>query len=210
MAGSATIPTWLELFGTLDTKDADPGLLRTAPAAYLADLLQLLYDRFDTTDFTKRRPDIASQIKLNGDQSFTLKRQLDIVNGLLGDRISSQQNITPADAVLAAAQQPFLLPFEYQHERIRQILLLLRTPYRDLYSSFASQVDVDVLARERLGLSPARAATIVQDLAGDKQNSALRTVSRQTSSCPFSSISNGFVRPPSLMGLRYVFCFSRS
>lgn len=168
MAGSATIPTWLELFGTLDTKDADPGRSLTAPAAYLADLLQLLYDRFDATDFTKRRPDIASQIKLNGDQSFTLKRHLDIVNGLLGDRISSQQNNTPADTVLAAAQQPFLLPFEYQHERIRQILLLLRTPYRDLYSSFASQVDVDVLTRERLGLSPARAATIVRDLAGDK------------------------------------------
>src|SRR5262249_37935188 len=134
----------------------------TAPAAYLADLLQLLEDRFDASDFRRRRPDIMAQISLNGEQSFSLVRQLDIVNRVLRDSIAALAN-KPADDVLAAAQHPFVLPVEYQHERIRQLLLLLRTPYRDLYTPFAQHVDVDVLARERLGLSPARAATVVQD-----------------------------------------------
>ncbi len=169
MAGSATIPTWAELFGSLDTRAADAGRSLNSPAAYLADLLQLLEDRFDPTDFNTRRPDIASTILLNGDQSFTLERQLDIVNNLLAQRIANTQKPpVDADKILATAQQPFLLPFEYQHERIRQLLLLLQTSHRDLYSSFAPSLDVDLLARERLNLSPARAATVAQDVSGDK------------------------------------------
>jgi hypothetical protein len=169
MAGLATIPTWAELFGALETKAADAGRSLNSPAAYLADLLQILEDRFDPTDFNSRRPDISSTILLNGNQSFTLERQLDIVNSLLAERIASHQRpALDADKVLATAEQPFLLPFEYQHERIRQLLLLLRTSYRDLYSSFAPNPDVDILARERLNLSPARAATVAQEVSKDK------------------------------------------
>jgi hypothetical protein len=162
MESVGSIPTWTNLFGSPDTKEADVGRSVTAPAAYLADLLQLLEDRFDPSDFLRRRPDITA-IPLNGEQSFSLVRQLDIANRVLGDRIASlpNKNADDVDDVLAGAQHPFLLPFEYQHERIRQLLLLLRTPYRDLYTSFAQHVDVDVLARERLGLSPARAKTVV-------------------------------------------------
>ena len=93
MAGSATIPTWAELFGSLDTRAADAGRSLNSPAAYLADLLQLLEDRFDPTDFNTRRPDIASTILLNGDQSFTLERQLDIVNNLLAQRIANPRSL---------------------------------------------------------------------------------------------------------------------
>ena len=157
-----TIPTWSELFGSLDTKDADAGRSMNAPAAYLADLLQLLEDRFDPTDFRARRPDIETKIKLNGDQSFTLTRQLDIANGLLGNRIQQQAGTAPG-MVLAAAQHPFSLPFEFQHERVRQLLLLLRTPHRELQASFTPRADIDVLVRDRLGLSPARLDTVVQD-----------------------------------------------
>lgn len=166
MAGPLSIPNWSELFGSPELREADAGRSVTSPAAYLADLLQLLEDRFDPSDFYARRADVPTQIKLNGDQSFTLVRQLDIVNALLGARIQAQQG-SPAEEVLAAAQHPFLLPFELQQERIRQLLLLLRTSYRELQSAFARQVDVDVLARERLGLSPARAATVIEDLSGD-------------------------------------------
>ena len=164
-----SIPTWSELFGSLDTKEADAGREITSPAAYLADLLQLLDERFNSSDFRNRRPDIPGNILLNGDQSFTLTRQLDITNSLLGAKIEHQQ-ATPADAVLAKAQHPFLLPFEHQHERVRQALSLLRTSYRDLHTSFAPQVDIDALARERLSLSPARAATVVTDLSKDPAN----------------------------------------
>jgi len=168
MDGSASLPTWSELFGSLDTKEADPGRSVNSPAAYLADLLQLLKDRFDPSDFRSRRPDIPAQILLNGDQSNSLVRQLDIANQVLRDRIAALGKKS-GDQVLAEAQQPFLLPFEYQHERIRQLLLLLQTSYRDLHTGFAQQMDVDVLARERLGLSPARAATVA-GLPGNAAN----------------------------------------
>jgi hypothetical protein len=147
-------------------KEADSGRSLTSPAAYLADLLQLLEDRFTGSDFAERRSDIARALLLNGEQSFSLVRQLDIVNRILADRISALTK-APADEVLASAVHPFALPFELEHTRIRQLLLLLRTPYRDLYSAFAKQPDVAVLARERLGLSPARAAALVLDLSAD-------------------------------------------
>jgi hypothetical protein len=166
MDSAVSVPTWSNLFGSPDTKEADIGRSVTAPAAYLADLLQLLEDRFDPSDFRSRRPDITAQLPLNGEQSFSLVRQLDIANWVLGNRIAALVN-TPADDVLAGAQHPFSLPFEYQHERIRRLLLLLRTPYRDLYTRFAQHVDVDILARERLGLSPARADTVVKDFSGN-------------------------------------------
>ena len=137
----SSIPTWSELFGTPDVKEADAGRTINAPAAYLADLLQLLDDRFRSSDFHQRRADIFDKTKLNGDQSFTLKRQLDIVNSLLADCIAPQQGTLTADTVLAAAQHPFLLPFEYQHERIRQLLLLLQASCRELYARCGEKND---------------------------------------------------------------------
>src|SRR5215813_6388284 len=106
MTRSESIPTWSQLFGMPDVKEADAGRSLTSPAAYLADLLQLLEDRFDSADFRARRPDILGNIKLNGEQSFAHVRQLDIVNRLLAQRIERQQK-APADSVLAAARHPF-------------------------------------------------------------------------------------------------------
>jgi len=166
MTSPAPIPTWLNLFGSPDVKDADAGRSVTSPAAYLADLLQLLEDRFDASDFRARRPDIPGKIKLNGEQSFTLTRQLDIVNQLLAQRVDPQQP-TAADQVLAQAKHPFLLPFEYQDERVRQLLRLLQTPPGELHRGFIPRADVDVLVREKLGLSPARAAVVANDLSKD-------------------------------------------
>ena len=98
----SSIPTWSELFGSLDTKEADSGRSITSPSAYLADLLQVLEDRFNSSDFRNRRPDIPKALKLNGDQSFTLTRQLDIANALSAERIARQQ-VLPAVAPVTVA-----------------------------------------------------------------------------------------------------------
>ena len=166
MQSAESLPTWSDLFGSPDMKEADAGRSLMAPAAYLADLLQLLEDRFDPSDFRSRRPDIGAEILLNSEQSFSVVRQLDIAIRVLAERMDALTK-SHADDVLATAQHPFSLPFEYQYERIRQLLLLFRTPYHDLYTSFAKHIDVDVLARDVLGLSPARASTVVSDLSGD-------------------------------------------
>lgn len=163
MSDSAIIPTWAELFGALDFSEADPGRSVYSPAAYLADLLQVLEEQLDSTkDFNSRRPDISQDLILNGEQAFTLVPQLDIVNRVLAARIGAD-----ADRVLATARSPLSLPFEKEHERVRQALALLRTTPRDLYAHFARAIDVDVVARERLGLSPARVQAVLEDLSKD-------------------------------------------
>jgi hypothetical protein len=162
---SSSLPNWIQLFGP-NANDADAGRSVTSPAAYLADLLQLLEDRFDVSDFKARRPDILKEIELNGEQSFTLVRQLDIVNGLLARRIEAQRPGS-AEQALAEAKRPFQLPFEYQDERIRQSLRLLQIQATELYSSFTPHPDLDVVVREKLGLSPARAAVATNDLSTD-------------------------------------------
>ena len=166
MDASRSATNWPGLFGLSDTKEADLGRSVLSPAAYLADLLQLLEDRFAGSSLHERRPDITKQLPLNGEQSFSLVRQLDIVNRVLADRIS-QLKQTPADEVLASAVHPFLLPFDGEHARLRQLLVLLRTPFRALHESFTREPDVDVLAREQLGLSPMQATVLVTDLSGD-------------------------------------------
>src|SRR5262249_31917032 len=90
------------------------------------------------------------------------------------DRISALNARQASDDVLAGGQRPFALPFEYQQERIRQLLLLLKTLYRDMYTSFAPQVDVDRYAADRLGLSPERGAMVIDDHSRDL--AALRNV----------------------------------
>jgi hypothetical protein len=177
MNGDVNVPNWSELFGSLDNRDADSGRSVTSPAAYLADLLQLLTDHFDASDFRRRRPDILQGIPLNGEQAFTLTRQLDIVNPVLGERITArsrshdQVNATAAgksvDDILVNASFPIGLPFEFQHERIRQVLKLLRVSHRELHAGFTPSNDIDIVARERLGLSPARAEVILRNLAAD-------------------------------------------
>ncbi len=92
------------MFGSPETKTGDAGRSITAPSAYLADLVQLLEDRFDSSDFRDRPPDIPKKIKLNREQSDTLARQLDIANEVLKETIERQQGL-PAEKVLADARR---------------------------------------------------------------------------------------------------------
>jgi len=167
MDSSKLVSTWSGLFGSPDNKPADAGRSLTSPAAYLADLLQLLDDYFGDSDFSTRRPDIIEQLPLNGEQSFSLGRQLDIVNRVLGNRVARLAR-RPAEDVLAEAVYPTQLPFDGELERIRQLLILLRTSERKLHGSFSTQPDHDLYARERLGLTAARVGVIVKDLSADR------------------------------------------
>ncbi len=166
MTNRPTLPTYRDLFGDLDLSQADLGRSALSPAAYLADLLQLLEDRFATPDFFDRRPDIR-YLLLDGEQTFALVPYLEIVNGVLSARAAKTSGKSDVDALLAAAEHPFVLPFDRQHARLGELLKLLKTTPEQLHRLFTPTPDIDALARMRLGLSQAQAALLLRDNTQD-------------------------------------------
>ncbi|MGH3976056.1 MAG: Tc toxin subunit A [Pseudonocardiaceae bacterium] len=148
MRENCSLPSYERLFGGLDFRAVDESWTVYSPAAYLADLLQLLDDNFTTAALTqpRRRPDLK-KIVLDGASTFTESPYLDIVNEVLGNLIGEDP-----DEKLATLQFPFDMPFSLRHERLRKYLHHLQVSPVELYRLFASNVDADVVAREYLGL----------------------------------------------------------
>src|SRR6187399_2374859 len=164
------LPSYAELFGKLDFKKGDDARSVYSPAAYLADLLQLLDDKLadsgagqppsDSPDgqldtknpLARRRPDIQA-IPLNAEHTFTEMPYLDIVNQVLEREIGGNVYET-----LKTATYPFQLPFDLDYEKVKKYHQYLEIDADQLYKQFALQPDVDTIAREYLGLSPAEYA----------------------------------------------------
>lgn len=166
MSNRPTLPTYRDLFGALDFQPGEPGRSALSPAAYLADLLQLIEDRFETTDLFVRRPDIRA-LNLDADNSFTLLPYLSIVNEVLEARVVRLSEQPDAQAVLASAEHPLPLPFDRDHARLRELLALLRAAPGELYRLLTPTPQADTLARESLGLSEAQVAILVEDRSAD-------------------------------------------
>ncbi len=85
------LPDYSELFGNIDFKEGDKSRSVFSPAAYLADMLQLLEDEFVLKDDDKnaldyRRADIRD-ILLDEENTFTLIPYLDIVIEALENKV---------------------------------------------------------------------------------------------------------------------------
>lgn len=141
------LPSYQDLFGELDFKTSDDARSVYSPAAYLADLLQLLDDRFEDPALEQRRDDIK-EILLNADNTFTLVPYLDIVNEVLERKIGGD-----VYAKLTDKTYPFNLPFNLDHEGVKKCLTYLGITAEQLYRQFAPQPDPDIVARVYLGLS---------------------------------------------------------
>jgi hypothetical protein len=70
------------LFRDLDLRGVDDARSVFSPAAYLADLLQLLHDRSEDPDLVQRRPTIEG-VPLDAERTYTVLPYLDIVNEVL-------------------------------------------------------------------------------------------------------------------------------
>lgn len=155
MSMLSNIPNYADLFGNIDFKEGDEYRSVYSPAAYLADLLQMLDDEFDPTsiDFDLRRSDIKT-IDLDAENTTTLIPYLDIVNEVLEGRIDSS-----SDAVyetLENAAYPFNMPFSLNNEKIKNHLHHLGISaheLRRLFATTATTADYTTGAREYLGLS---------------------------------------------------------
>lgn len=151
MSTNIELPSYEELFGDLDFKKGDDARSVYSPAAYLADLLQLLDDEFqaEQNPVFQRREDIKSII-LNSENTFSLTPYLSIVNEILESKIQGDTY-----EVLKAAQYPFKLPFNLENEKVKQVLTHLDIRPSQLYKLFANRDSLkqETIAREHLGLS---------------------------------------------------------
>ncbi|HVN52287.1 MAG TPA: Tc toxin subunit A, partial [Acidimicrobiales bacterium] len=142
--------------GAEQTSDELPTIVGEArsvysPAAYLADLLQLIDDRFLGAALTENRPSIK-EVPLDAANTYTEVPYLDVVNEVLADRLETGPG---EDAFMAMTKMtsPFGLPFSLPDARRQRYLQLAGVAPDELYRQFAVRTDPDVVAREYLHLT---------------------------------------------------------
>ncbi|GAA3254959.1 hemopexin repeat-containing protein [Dactylosporangium siamense] len=151
MPSDGALPSYQDLFGELLFQRGDESRSVYSPAAYLADLLQLVAGV--DGGIAERRPDIA-RVPLDLAHTYTEVPYLDIVNEVLERALEATADTT-AETILEGAHSPAALPFSLRHERIRTYLRHLGVEATDLYKLFADGIDPDTVAREHLGLTAA-------------------------------------------------------
>ena len=146
MRQDGSLPSYEQLFGSLDFREVDEARSVYSPAAYLADLLQLLDDSFDEVPLTgeDRRPDLRT-VPLDAENTSAEVPYLDIVNQVLARLIGKD--------ALDELTFPLTMPFSLAYEQVKRYLFHARVSPVELYSQFAQKVDDDVVAREYLGLT---------------------------------------------------------
>ena len=152
-----------DIFGDLDFKQGDESRTVYSPAAYLADLLQLMEDEFkDGADLNSRRDDIRNRL-LDEENTYTLVPYLSIVNEVLEGKLGSD---VYTDKLLNA-KYPFNAPFSLSEEELKLHLTYLGISSETLYKLFARELDEDTLVRESLGLSAQDWAVQLSDNSDD-------------------------------------------
>ena len=161
------LPSYQELFGSLNYLGCDECRSIWSPAAYFVDLMRLI-DGYVSKPATKplslrdRRPDLW-QVPLDCVAAENEMPYLEIVNGILEATIEVRQpstsrsgkekpQQTPATFQVAAAIYPFLLPYNHPLEQIRALLEHFHLSLAGVYEVL--RVDATIVAYESLELSP--------------------------------------------------------
>lgn len=148
MTTESSLPSYDRLFRDLELRGVDDARSVYSPAAYLADLLQLLHDHFENPALVQRRPAI-DDVPLDADNTYNVLPYLDIVNEVLAASLDTADTF----GKLRTSRYPAALPFVRQDERVRTLLGHLGVEAAELYALFATPVDPDTTARLRLGLA---------------------------------------------------------
>ncbi len=141
-----------KLFGELDFKEGDSARSVYSPAAYLADLLQLIEDYFNKEDgtwkqngFFARRPD-AKEIDLDGANTYNTLSYLTIVNELLEKNITQSSDNPegnyqeiPYKKVLNKQSYPLNLPFNLDFKKANHLLEQLEVSWGEILKAFSQQ-----------------------------------------------------------------------
>lgn len=151
---SNDLRSYQDQFGNINFKEGDEARSIYSPAAYLADLIQLLDDFFQGSDQNAKRPDIK-EIPLDGEHTFSQLPYLDIVNKLLLQKTGGSY------AGLAKHQFPLNLPFNLQDEKTQLFLDYLGVDRNTIHRLYNTTNDSDDAARYSLGLSKEIYASII-------------------------------------------------
>ncbi|HTD21426.1 MAG TPA: neuraminidase-like domain-containing protein [Terriglobales bacterium] len=170
------LPSYQDLFGSLNFCACDECKSIFGPAAYLVDLLRIT-DRYITTPnkgtipaaflLQSRRPDLW-KLPLTCAMTNNTLPYLQIVNERLMDAVQSALQIQTSDALLqqmaTSMFYPLNLPFNHPLDRVRVLLQQIKVPLGDIYAAWG--VAADAVVRERLGLSLEQLA-IVKNTVSD-------------------------------------------
>jgi hypothetical protein len=187
MTRRTTPQSYEEQFGPVEFRDGDPGRSALSPAAYLADLLQLVSDNFEAEamgrrqDLRERRPDLW-HLPLDGHHTNTMLPRLDIINERLAAEMGRTQRGTADDSAdgdgrfgdsaaplldqasqtLRQSRYPLSLPVDLTHQRVRHAIELHGQDPVRLRRLFArDRPDALAEALDALGLDPVQADEIV-------------------------------------------------
>ncbi|WP_088581352.1 neuraminidase-like domain-containing protein [Burkholderia ubonensis] len=166
------IPSYQDFFGSLDYCNCDPDQSIYSPAAYLVDLLRVVYQYIDTATYNpsipdgchlaQRRPDIGN-IPLTPEMTRQLVPYLQIVNEALEANIAGATQWPDVFRAFTAQIYPFALPTILPLTQTRLYSAALGTTLLQLYDVFAAREQTppaanlpgpEAIGREAIGLSP--------------------------------------------------------
>ena len=157
------LPSYAEMFGSLDYCDCGECDSILGPAAYLVDLLRIIDLAVTQANpgipaglgFNDRRPDIAA-LPLTCANTDDVLPYLQIVACVLEQTVARELGIDTAavDQALATARYPFSLPFSLPLARIRRYLSARGATLLAVYRALAASPGTSpAQARELLGLT---------------------------------------------------------
>jgi hypothetical protein len=165
------LPSYQELFGTLDYCICPECRSIFGPAAYLTDLQRIILEYVTTPNsatipadltFSSRRPDIGN-IPLTCTETNTLVSYLQIVNQVLVAYMQQELELSTPDAVLQALATtlvyPFDLPFNTPLNQMEVLLEKSGAPYGTILTAWGSAPAS--AAPRSLGISPDTQAILV-------------------------------------------------
>ncbi|KWK14000.1 toxin [Burkholderia stagnalis] len=207
------IPSYQDFFGSLDYCNCDPDQSIFSPAAYLVDLLRVVYQYIDTATYNpgipdgchlaQRRPDIGN-IPLTPEMTRQVVPYLQIVNETLEANIAGATQWPDVFRAFTSQVYPFALPTILPLTQTRLYSAALGTTLLRLYDVFAARNETppasnlpgpEAIGREAIGLSPTT------------QKIVTTVLTTPTDIGPYYGIADGkLLSPPTDLGTSLVFC----
>ena len=139
------IPSYTELFGTLDYIEIPDCQSVLSPAAYLVDLMRIVTEEIIDENpnipplyqLKTRRPDVYS-IELTCENTDTALPKIDIINKVLSNRLAAALG-ADTDYAIATRVFPFFLPVNLPLVELNATLAAGGTSRGEIYSEFIAQ-----------------------------------------------------------------------